>query len=67
MSLARLKDICIDASDQDRMAGFWQLAPHAARTRHETHPEFWWLTPGVEDSTIVWINGVPESPPPSAS
>ena len=64
MALASFKDICIDATDQDLLAGFWQIALAADRTRHRTHPEVWWLTPGIEDSTIVWINGVPEGPPP---
>ncbi|GAB7051618.1 VOC family protein [Catenuloplanes indicus] len=64
MPLASLKDICIDASDGDRTAGFWQLALHAQRTPHRTHPQFWWLTPGIGDAPVVWINDVPEAPPP---
>ncbi|MDR7275002.1 VOC family protein [Catenuloplanes atrovinosus] len=64
MTLASLKDICVDASDRARTAAFWQLALRAERTPHRTHPEFWWLTPGIGDSTIVWINEVPDAPPP---
>ncbi|WP_033337570.1 VOC family protein [Catenuloplanes japonicus] len=64
MTLASFRDICIDATDRDAMSEFWALALAATKTHHDTHPEFWWLTPGIADSTIVWINDVPDAPPP---
>jgi hypothetical protein len=64
MTIAVFKDICIDASDETLIGDFWRVALHATTTRHEKHPESWWLTPGIADATTVWINDVPDATPP---
>ncbi|MFI5842081.1 VOC family protein [Catenuloplanes sp. NPDC051500] len=63
MTIAAFTDICIDASDPARMAAFWQIALRATGKPHDTRPVVWSLTPGLEDSPTVWINGVPAAPP----
>ncbi len=57
MTLARWKDLCLDASDAGRAAAFWSRVLGLAAERQESGDA---VLRGDADTRTVWVNQVPE-------
>ena len=57
MPLAAWKDLCIDASDPARLAGFWGALLGLAV---EVHDDGDAVLRGRTPAETIWVNGVPE-------
>lgn len=57
MTVARFKDLCLDAADPEVLGTFWARALHRTWVAHadgDGHVE------GVTPQHTIWVNGVPE-------